>query len=131
MMLFMKCGIPKNPFSQAMSLAGSAKHPLFYRQRIITIGESEAFAKQAYCACRIPYAEASVLWMPPIPAEAAPTPPCPLMTNYLVPSLSFFVRRLSSVAIIFVPLRFVIIFYSKIFSLKPLMEHLVPLIGEQ
>ena len=57
------------------------------------------------------HAEASVLWMPkhpfkhaffacrmpPIPAEAAPTPPCPLMTNYLVSRLSFFIRRLSSV----------------------------------
>jgi len=58
MRLFMKCGIPKNPFSQAMSLAVSAKHLLFYRQRIITIGESEAFAKHpfkhAFFACRMP-----------------------------------------------------------------------------
>ena len=68
-------------------------HLLFYRQRIISKGESEAFAKHtkyakhAFFACR----------MPPIPAEAAPTPPCPLMTNYLVSRLSFFVRRPSSV----------------------------------
>ena len=29
--------------------------------------------------------------------ESTPTPPCPFMTDYLVSSLSFFVRRLSSV----------------------------------
>ncbi len=77
--------------------------------------------------------------MPPIPAEAAPTPPCPLMTNFLVSRLSFFVRRLSSVirrlssiVLLFVPLRFAIIFYSKIFSIEPTHgEHHLPLTGEQ
>ena len=66
--------------------------------------------KHAFFACRMPA---------PTSLEAAPTPPCPLMNNYLVSRLSFFVRRLSSVAILFVPLRFVIIFYSKILIIEP------------
>ena len=48
------------------------------------------------------------------------------MTDYLVSRLSFFVRRLSSVVRhllsivrLFVPLRFEIIFYSKIFNIEP------------
>ena len=77
--------------------------------------------------------------MPLIPAEAAPTPPCPLMTNFLVSRLSFFVRPLSSVVyrpssivLLFVPLRFAIIFYSKIFSIEPTHgEHHLPLTDEQ
>jgi hypothetical protein len=69
--------------------------------------------------------------------EPTPTPPCPLMTDYLVSRLSFFVRCLSSVARLlssafchpssvaqaFVPLRFAIFFTQKYLSLIPLMEH--------
>jgi hypothetical protein len=61
------------------------------------------------------------------------------MTNFLVSRLSFFVRRLSSVirrlssiTQLFVPLRFAIIFYSKIFSIEPTHgEHHLPLTDEQ